>query len=340
MDRNKLQEIKGLLDRAVAEKEIAGANVLIWHKGEEVFYGESGFGDLENRRPIRRDSLFRLYSMTKPVTGAAAMLLLERGLIDLAEPVSRYIPAFKYAKVWEEGGGYREAKREVTLKDLLGMSSGLPYGDRSGGPVQKAVEEIFAGGNLSTRGFAEAVAGCGLLFDPGERFMYGTSADVMGAVIEAASGMKFSTFLEENFFRPLGMAETGFYIDEGKAERLAKVYSCRDGLCRLYEFNHLDIENRPFSPPAFESGGAGLISTADDYMKFASMLLHGGRTPEGRQILREKTIAYFTASQLPSWQRWSFRDWYGLLGHGYGNFMRVLEDPGQAVLLGTPGEYG
>ena len=339
MDKKRLEQIQNILDLSVKNGEIAGANVLIYQNGEEQYYCDSGYADIEKNIPIKRDTIFRLYSMTKPVTGAAAMALVEKGMLDLGEPVYNYIPAFKHIKVWENGS-YRAPKREMLVKDLLGMTSGLIYGDKNGNPVQKAVDELFESGQLTTMEFAENLAGIGLAFDPGEKYCYGSSADVIGAVIEAASGMKYSEFLSKEFFLPLQMDDTGFFIDERKKDRLANVYQHKNGTLIPYTDDHLYVRNYPTNPPAFESGGAGLLSTADDYMKFAAMLLNGGMSSDGKQILSKKTIGFFASSQLTPKQHEYFSDWYGLLGYGYGNFMRVMQNPGQAVMMGSAGEYG
>ncbi|WP_099204169.1 serine hydrolase domain-containing protein [Scatolibacter rhodanostii] len=340
MNSTKLNTIKKVLDDAVSKSLIAGANILIFQDGKEQYYCESGFADIEKQKPIERNSIFHLYSMTKPITSAAAMILLERGLIDLLDPVSNYIPSFKDTKIWN-GENFVTPKNEITLKNLLGMVSGLPYGDTSSShPVLKRVGEVFDDSSLTTLQFADQIAKCGILFEPGSSFAYGTSSDIMGAVIEVVSGMKFSEFLQKEIFEPLNMQDTGFWIPTEKADRLSQIYRCQDGTTKLYTDNHLDINNKPFSPPLFESGGAGLLSTIDDYMKFANMLLNHGLTHNGCSILSKKTVEYFTSPQLSPRQFKALEDWQGLAGYSYGNFMRVMVDPGQAVLNGSVGEYG
>lgn len=340
-----LAKIQDVMDRAVAAKEIAGANVLVEQDGSEQYYGEAGYADVEQGVPVRRDTLFRLYSMSKPVTGAAVMLLLERGELDLLDPVSRYIPAFAETLLHKQ----EPLRREITIKDLLGMTSGLPYGGTETA-VQRSVQTVFDEACARLQGerpmgtleLASRLAACGSEFQPGTVWMYGTSADILGAVVEAATKKSFGTFLREEFFEPLGMKDTGFYVPPEKQPRLSKVYACKNGELLEYTDSHLAINHDADLPPAFESGGAGLLSTADDYMKFASMLLRGGISREGKRILSPKTVEFFSSPQLTAEQRAGLDPnyWGNLAGYSYGNLMRVLVEPGQAVMLGTEGEYG
>jgi CubicO group peptidase (beta-lactamase class C family) len=346
VNKNMLNRIEELIKAAVEEQNIAGANVLVYQNGVEQYYCEGGLADRENNVPIRRDTIFRLYSMTKPVTGAAMMLLMQRGIVDLCDPVSKYIPGFKNQKV-HTADGLVPVERDVTIKDLLGMVSGLPYGHpetEAGREVEAVFSELESSlatnSPITTMELANRIGGCGLLFQPGEWFRYGTSADVAGAVIEAVTGKRLGEFLREEIFEPLHMHDTGFYVPENKRNRLAKTYEETPNGMVEYMGDRLGIVNRMPQPPAFESGGAGLSSTIDDYGKFAAMLLNGG-TANGRQFLTPRAMALFTTPQLaeaqlaPFWQRWD-----GLSGFNYGNFMRIMERPGQAKMMASMGEYG
>ena len=333
--------LQAVLDRSVAAGEIAGANLLILRHGQELAYVQSGFADLENRRPYRRDTIARLYSMSKPVTAAAAMLLLQRGLLDLEQPLGELFPSFRGSVVWENGKKV-PAQREIVVGDLLNMTSGLPYpGEDAAGQEAAAVFEeldsrLYGENPMSTLELTERLGACGLAFHPGDRWMYGTSADVLGAVIEKVSGQKFGAFLEENLFAPLGMTDTGFWVPAEKQHRLAQVYQQGSPDMTLYETNNLGICYTMHRAPAFESGGAGLVSTADDYAKFAAMLIRGG---DG--ILSPAAVEYMTKSRLLPWQQESlWRSWGGMAGYGYGSLMRILEEPGMAKILGWQGEYG
>lgn len=334
-------KLHALLSQAVARGEIAGANLLILKDGEPIVYTDAGFANVEAGRPFSRDTIVRLYSMTKPVTATAAMLLVERGALDLGAWVSDYLPCFHDMQVWENGEKV-PAHRNITVKDLLNMTSGLSYPstDEAGQESARVFEEVcdclYGDAPLSTQEIAEKLSRCGLSFHPGEKWMYGTSADILGAVIEKASGMRLGEFLETEFFAPLGMHDTAFYVPAEKQPRLAKVYEQTEHGVRHYETNNLGICYTAHRAPAFESGGAGLCSTIDDYAKFASMLMRGGAG-----ILRPQTVEALAGGALTSWQRRTCEQaWESMQGMTYGNLMRHMVKPGAAMYCGWKGEYG
>ena len=340
------QRAQAIMDRYTQNGFCAGSSLLVLQHGEEKLYAQSGWADRENQIPVQRDTLFRLYSMSKPITGCAAMILLERGIIDLYEPVSQYLPGFKNCMV--RGRGTPEPiSRPVRIRDLLSMTSGLPYGDEET-QAGKGALSLFAeiGRRLhsetpmTTVEIANRMGENGLNFQPGERWMYGTSADVMGAVIEQASGMRFGEFLQKELFEPLGMKDTAFYVPEEKRARLTKVYEETENGAVPIHTEHLGVCCEQNSAPAFESGGAGLVSTLDDYAQFARMLRNGGRLGE-TVILQPSTVRFFTAGSLEPWQEASFTSQFdGLTGFTYGNFMRVMKDPGRAFVNAGRGSYG
>ena len=280
--KTEANQITYALRSSIERKELAGGSLLVIKEGKEILYREDGYADMDKTLPIRRDSIFRLYSMSKPVTAAAVMILLERGMIDLYEPVSKYLPGFKNQRV-EEKGKVVPAKREMIIKDLLSMTSGLSYGgtDLAGQETEALFRELgsrLLGENpMSTIEAMNLLGQCTLSFHPGDSWQYGTSADVLGAIVETVSGKRFGEFLSEEIFRPLGMEDTGFWVPADKRERLVKTYAedGKGGLV-LYTGNHLGIVHLMDREPAFESGGAGLASTLDDYAKFAQMLIKGG----------------------------------------------------------------
>lgn len=340
----KLEEI---LRQEVEKNEIAGANILAVKNGVEMAYAQAGYADAEKKIPYERDTVTRLYSMTKPITAAAVLLLMERGELDISTPVEEFIPEFKEIKV-EENGRLVPAGRSIRIYELLHMTSGLCYGNAGQGQsytkTQELFEEIIAKMDteqaLTTMEVAKRLAGCPLSFQPAEKFQYGTSADVLGAVIECVSGKRLSTFMEEEFFAPLGMKDTGFYVPAEKQHRLAQAYRCGGGKRTLYLENNLGISNKMDRLPAYEAGGAGLVSTLDDYMKFAEMLMQQGSF-EGKQIMKPGTVEYLVSSGLTSWQQESMdRSWVGLEGYSYGNLMRVMKNPTLACMRVTEGEYG
>lgn len=345
IDCNRLDRLGEVLEQSVQTGQIAGGNLCVLHKGEEVYYAESGYADIANQKKITRNSIFRLYSMTKPITSAAVMLLMERGVIDLLDPVSKYIPTFADMKVAEPDGDVT-ANRQVTIKDCLSMTSGLTYNcdpdpaSRDAACVYEELDtRLYSDNPMTTMEMALKMGQGHLAFQPGEGWRYGTSADILGAVVEAASGVRFGEFLKREFFEPLGMADTDFRLDVSKRDRLTKVYEATaDGLVE-YHGNHLGICNHMDADIRFESGGAGLVSTIPDYTHFAQMLMNKG-TYRGRTYLAPATVAYMTGCRLDSHQQVMMRGWESLAGYSYGNLMRVMTEPSLAVMNVSPGEYG
>ena len=340
-----MTRIKKVLKESIDNNFIAGANLLLIKNGEEIFYHEDGFADIEKEIPIKRDSIFRLYSMTKPITAVAIMILLERGEIDLYEPVNKFIDGFKN-QVVDTSYGQVLAERDVMIKDLLSMTSGLVYGgeNKAGKNTGKLFEEIdrrlFTDEPMTTIEIVNELGKCPLAFHPGSSWSYGTSADVLGAIIEVISGKKYGEFLEEEIFKPLGMIDTAFWVNEDKRYRLAKVYEDDgNGNLKVYTGNNLGIINKMDRDPKFQSGGAGLVSTIDDYAKFATMLMNNG-TFNGIEILKPHTVKYLTSSVLNEIQQKSFSNWVTLCGYSYGNLMRIMTSIEEAGDLGSIGEYG
>lgn len=341
MRNEKLERLAEILEESAAKQEIAGANLCVIQKGKEVYYTQVGYADIAGNRKMQRDTIVRLYSMTKPITAAAVMLLVERGIVDLLDPLEKYIPEFANATVMNG----EPINRSITVKDCMNMTSGLVYGGEPNGASQdtdkvfaELDERFYSNNPMTTVEFASKLAGCRMAFQPGEGFCYGTSADVLGAVVEVASGMRYGEFLKKEFFEPLGMKDTGFTVPDNKKDRLAVAYECTpDGLIEYHE-NGLGICNHMDMNPAFESGGAGLVSTIEDYMKFTQMLMQKG-SYQGKEILAPRTVAYLTGCHLqPQQQKMVF--WDNLYGFSYGNLMRVLVDPSLAAYQVSPKEYG
>lgn len=336
-----------LLQKEVDSGKVAGLNVLVLKDQKEIVYCQAGYADVEAKRLYERDTIVRLYSMSKPITAAAVMLLMERGQLDLATPVADLLPGFERLCVWEKEQAV-SPRRSLLVKDLLSMTSGLPYPGDASDPAARRVSAVFdkidqnlyTDHQMSTLEIAKELGRCGLSFHPGERWMYGTSADILGAIVEVVSGRRFSEFLQDEFFGPLGMKDTAFYVPQKKQERLAKVYEW-DGT-KYVEFptNNLGIMYEQKMKPEFESGGAGLVSTIDDYARFATMLMNQGNY-EGKQIMSPATVRYFTTAKLTPWQQESvWKSWESMYGYGYGNLMRIMQEPEMAFFQTGRGEYG
>lgn len=338
-----MEQLKGrlanILQQAVESGEIAGANLLVLQGGKEIVYTQAG--KAAESRPFSRDTICRIYSMTKPVTAVAAMILVQQGKLDLGCGLEEVLPAFRNMQVWENGEKV-PAKRPIFIKDLLNMTSGICYpgmdhaGQEAARVFEEANERLYGDDPMTTMELANRLGDCALAFHPGEKWMYGASADVLGAVIEVVSGMPFGDFMKQEIFEPLGMADTGFYVPADKQHRLADVYRSTPNGMELFPTDNLAICYTMHRQPAFQSGGAGLVSTADDYAKLASSLLG-----HGKQILSPATIDYMTKGRLMPWQLDSLQHgWDGLRGYGYSNLLRILEEPGMALLSGWAGEYG
>lgn len=335
-----------IIEKAVSDGDVAGANLLVIKNGKTAVYAECGYRDIENKLPMTRDTIFRLYSQTKPVTAAATILLASKGMVDLSADIADYLPEFSELYVNKDGNRYK-AVRRITVKDLLNMTSGLPYpddstegGKQSGGVFWNIEQRLYGENPVTTAEFSEMMSKNDLCFEPGERFMYGTSADIAGALIERISGMKFSEFLKENFFIPLEMEDTGFYVPKEKQHRLAKIYNYGENGLYECKTNHLGLRYERDIPPAFESGGAGLCSTLDDYSHFAEMLLNGGEY-KGKRVMPEYAVKYLTGGGLPEEKLWQFHQWWDWMkGYTYSNFCRVCRNESETSLFSSVGEYG
>lgn len=345
MEKQTKQRIMDIIREAIENGVTAGANILICKDGEELFYGEAGYANREHRIPIRRDTIFRLYSMSKPITAAAVMILMEQGKLELSQPVSDFLPGFETLVV-EREGRKDPVRMPMTLRHLMNMTSGLTYGEKETSSdreiqafLQKCVERMHGPEAVNTVDFANHLGSIPLAFDPDSTWQYGLSADVLGAVVEVASGMRYGEFLRKNLFDPLDMQDTGFWVSEEKQSRLARAYETVGRDMIPYCGDHLVISNSMKTPPAFESGGAGLVSTIDDYNRFARMLLNGGSL-EGRKILSPETLRFMTMGRLTAVQQEAMRQWVGMEGFTYSNLLRIMISPEQASGLSRMGEYG
>ncbi|MCH5348953.1 MAG: beta-lactamase family protein [Oscillospiraceae bacterium] len=340
------EKIYEIMKKSIESGSTSGVNLLVLKDGKEVLYCDYGYRDIENKKPMSRDTIFRLYSQTKPVTAAAAILLASEGVIDLAADIADYLPEFSEQYVNRDGRRV-PAVRHITVRDLLNMTSGLAYpdettfGGRQAGTVFWQMDNrLYTDDPVTTEEFSQMMSKVDLCFEPGEKFMYGTSADILGALVERVSGMRFGEFLKKRFFEPLEMSDTDFYVPAEKADRLAKVYDySENGLSELTT-DHLGLRYLRDIPPAFESGGAGLCSTLDDYAKFGTMLLSFGEW-NGKQIMPAQAVRYLIHGGLTEQQKPQLKaGWDWLTGYTYGNLMRVCDDESQTAIFSLKGEYG
>ena len=325
----------------------AGISAYVERSGKALYRGEFGPADIETARPVRPDTIFRIFSMSKVVTSVAALILFERGLYKMYDPVSRFIPAFKNPTVYAAAADgkvfERPAAREIRVRDLFTMTSGIPYGGDNT-PTEKQMKKAFdrldakakkTGVWPTTRERVEEAGRLPLEFDPGDHWKYGFSIDVLGGLVEVLSGKTLGEFMRDEILDPLGMTDTGFYVPAAKMDRFASMYPVgSDGRIKSVKIEKMDYTKAP----AFESGGGGLVSTIDDYAAFARMLLTG-KTVEGRRILGRKTIDLMRSSHLTAAQAVTY-DWDTQRGYSYGLGVRTLTDPARAGCSGSVGEFG
>lgn len=345
MNIKKLNRLNELMQGQVDSGAIVGGSLSVIKDGKRIFSGCYGLADKASGKPVQEDTIFRMYSMTKPITAAALMILYDRGEIDLYDCVSWYLEGFKNQKVLSDDGTLSDVKRDVTIKDLLTMTSGLMYPDRvnpAGNKMADLFDEFYRraerGEAYSTVEMCNLIGQQPLCAQPGDIWNYGTSADIIAGIVEVVSGKKYSDFLKEEIFYPLGMTDTDFWVPEEKRERFAEVY-IRDekGELAPLEWQHLGLVYKYTKAPEFEIGGAGLVSTMGDYEKFAQMLLGGGKLGDKR-ILSGRAVRLITSPIITAEQARTY-NWDSCIGCGYGGLMRVLEDT-QAAGVGEVGEYG
>jgi len=339
--------MQGFVDR----KEAAGIVTLIAREGKTVDLHAVGFADIEKNVPMKTDAIFRIASMTKPITSVAIMMLFEEGKLFLTDPVSKFIPAFKSSMVMEGVGADAKpvpARRAITIRDLLAHKSGITYGFLNGAVVgssyrKNGVTDGLTSTTLTLEENVNKLAAEPLVSQPGDRFNYSLSTDVLARVVEVVSGQTFDVFLRERIIKPLKMVDTDFIVPEAKWPRFVTVYS-PDGKGGIRPMNDPEtFGNTNMSPWAlyktgrtYFSGGAGLASTASDYARFANMLLNGG-IYDGVRLLSPKTVELMTMSHTSE-----LMPPLPLLGPGnnFGLGFRVVTDVAATQALGSNGQYG
>lgn len=342
----RLQNVDACLKRIVDSGQAAGAAGLIVRHGVWAYRKSFGMQDMANKIPLQNDSIYRIFSMTKTFTVAAAMTLYEKGLFKLHDPIKEFLPAFADMKVARhDSRGCMElvpARSPITFQHLFTMTSGIPYpGDQSysarflAGVNEKIAGDAAKGIRRTTAQMVDAAAQAPLCFHPGEYWMYGFSHDVLGRLIEVLSGKGLSQYMEEVIFKPLGLRDTAFYVPAEKQGRLCKAYAFTEK--GLTEITNLGTDaGQPF-PPAFESGGGGLVSTLDDVGRYGLMLLKAGKL-EGERVLSRKTIDLIRRNHVLPAQLQNF-GFSGMAGYGYGLGVRTMIDTAAAGLNGSTGEW-
>ena len=324
--------------QAVESGLLSGAVTLVWHRGNVLQVNEIGHRDVEATLPMRRDTIFRIASMTKPVTVAAAMALAEEGKLALSDPVTRWLPELAGMRVLTDPKGPLDstvpARRAITVDDLMTHRSGLAYAFSVTGPISRAYSQVSL--RQEQDQWLAEVAALPLVHQPGDRLTYSQATEVLGIILSRIEGKSLQTVLDERILGPLGMSDTGFFISPDKRNRAATMY-------RLDQHNVLQHDvmgSIPVKEPRFCQGGAGLVSTADDYLKFIRMLLGGG-TVDGTRVLSPESVTAMRTDQLTDEQkRHPFLGMPFWIGRGFGLNLSVVTDPSESTQLFGPGGLG
>ena len=312
LSKEKLMAMENFFkEKYIQNGKLAGIQTLVARKGKVVHFKSTGLRDVENNKKIEKDTIFRIYSMTKPITSVALMQLFEQGLFQLADPVSKFLPEFKNPKVFLSGSYPHfmtsPAEREITIRDLLTHTAGLTYGFHYRTNVDHAYRKVWSGPRgdntdfsfppLDLENFSKSIASLPLEFSPGDKWNYSVATDICGRLVEVLSDMTLDVYFSKYIFKPLKMKDTSFYVPKNKLSRFAACYE-RTPKEYLKLQDSGDAKSGYSSMPLHLSGGGGLVSTTEDYFNFCQMLLNGGLF-EGKRLLSRKTIELMTSNHLP-----------------------------------------
>ena len=331
---DRLARLRAVMQDEVKRQRVPGAVIMVARHGQLAMFDKVGWQDPLAQSPMQLDSLFRIYSMTKPIVSAAVMMLLEQGKLLLADPVAKYLPEYQAMQWRDAQGQLHPVKRAITIQDLLRHTSGLTYEFLGQNPVQQQYAALNIGSReRSNDAFSQALAGVPLMFEPGSAWEYSRSTDVLGRLIEVISGQSLGAYLQQHILKPLGMHDTAFSVPQDQWSRIAEPFAHDpDGGVPMRVIN-------PRETPAHESGGGGLISTAQDYARFLQFMLNKGEL-DGVRLLAPHIIDFMTADHLGAipLQR---SDLATLLppGHGFGLGFAVRTRLGESAVPGSVGMY-
>ena len=345
----RLGRINDHLQSYIDAGKLSGTLTLVARHGKVAYFEPQGHLELDRKRPVTSDSIFRIYSMTKPIASVGLMMLWEQGRLQLDDPVHKFIPSWRDQRVFV-GGNHPAWKttpveRPMTVRDLLSHTSGLTYGFMERTNVDAAYRKLGVA-DLSRRGYTTRdmiadLAALPLEFSPGTRWNYSVATDVVGHLIELISGQRLDAYLREHVFQPLGMADTSFVVTDEQSTRFAANYQrLADNSLKLID----DPTKSSYRDCAFFSGGGGLVSTAHDYFRFASMMLNRGEL-DGIRLLGRKTVELMTMNHLPEGQDLTNLAQPGMFtetayaGVGFGLGFSVMQSPARAQIAGTAGEF-
>lgn len=350
LSSQRLARIGPLLQRRYIDSgKLTGTLTLVARHGQIAYFEPLGHLEVERQRPMQRDTIFRIYSMSKPITTVAMMMLYEQGLFQLDAPVHDFIPSWKGLQVYRTGNHPYfvtvPPERPMTVRDLMSHTSGLTYGFTERSNVDAAYRKLGVADCNKTgntlQEMVDTLAQLPLEFSPGTRWNYSVSTDVLGYLVEVISGQRFDQYLHDHIFQPLGMDDTGFTIAEAQLPRFPCNYLHQpDGSIHLID----SPQNSEFRHQTLLSGGGGLVATAMDYFRFSRMLLNGGEL-DGVRLLSRKTIELMTMNHLPCGQDLTQLALPGgfsesaYAGVGFGLGFSVMLDPARTQIVGSVGEY-
>ncbi|NYF57224.1 serine hydrolase domain-containing protein [Micromonospora purpureochromogenes] len=348
-DPARLARIDQHFGRYVDDGRLAGWQIVVTRRGEIAHSSTYGMRDVEAGAPVERDTLWRIYSMTKPITSVAAMMLWEEGHFELNDPISRWLPEFADVRVFDKGSALKPytvpAIEPIRVWHLLTHTSGLTYGFAQSSVVdalyRAAGYDLGVPAGLDLAGASAGMARLPLMFQPGTGWNYGVSTDVLGRLVEVVSGQSLDAFFTERILTPLGMTDTRWWVDEPDAKRLAALYTPHPGTGQAVRVDRIGAA--ALNRPDCLSGGGGLVSTAADYHRFTQLLLRGGEL-DGVRLLAPRTVRYMTRNHLPgggdlaSFEPEGFAETV-LDGIGFGLGFAVVQDPVPARVPSSVGEY-
>jgi CubicO group peptidase (beta-lactamase class C family) len=335
----RLDRIAPVMQGYIDQGKLAGTLTLVAKDGKIVYLNAQGMQDKEASIPMSEDTIFRIYSMSKPVTAVAAMTLWEQGKFHMFDPIAKYLPEFANMKVYVSGSGddmvLEDAKNPIRIIDLFMHTSGLSYGF-TGSEVDKQYQQLLSKPDeLNRSNILNKMAALPLVHQPGTAWNYGVSTDIIGFLVEKLSGKRLGEYMQEAIFSPLGMKDTGFHVPANKVGRLTQIYTADRKTGKT-----IVMENEPLgdymSDPEIHNAGGGLVSTMQDYFTFAQMMLNGGEI-NGVRILGRKTVEYMSSNHLPNNLIPFSAD---SQGEGYGLAMSVTVDPGMSGFMSSKGNFG
>jgi CubicO group peptidase (beta-lactamase class C family) len=334
---DRLKRIDAVMQRYVDQRTLAGIVTLVARRGGVVHFEKFGYQDIETREPMELYTIFRIYSMTKPITSVALMMLFEQDLVRLTDPVTKFIPEFSKVKVFVNEGKLADLEREITIHDLLRHTAGLSYGDDEDLPVDGLYREadLFNGG-ITLEEMIRRIADLPLANQPGQVWRYSVATDVVGYLVEVISDMSLAEFFDEKIFRPLGMEDTSFSVPPDKIDRFAALYGKTEkGALEVIDTatggNYFNV--------CLHSGGHGLVSTTADYLRFAQLVLNKGEL-DGVRLLGPRIMELMTTNHLPPALMPIAMGEEQMPGFGFGLGFSVMMDIAQSGMLGSVGLHG